>query len=74
MSADGHRDFNDVLLKGTLASKGMGNYSGLLSLDEVEAIHSYLIDLAWQAYEAAQAAAQSGQPAAPHTPKTDNDP
>jgi quinohemoprotein ethanol dehydrogenase len=73
MTADGHRDFNDVLLKGTLASKGMGNYSDLLSLDEVEAIHNYLIDLAWQAYETAQAAAQSRKPEAPHTPKTDND-
>jgi len=52
----------------------MGNYSGLLSLDEVEAIHSYLIDLAWQAYDAAQAEEQSRQPAAPHTPKADNDP
>ncbi len=72
MSAAGHRDFNDVMLKGTLASKGMGSYSGLLSADEIETIHAYLIDLAWQAHE--QAAGQSRQPTAPHTPPTGNDP
>jgi quinohemoprotein ethanol dehydrogenase len=74
MSAEGHRDFNDVMLKGTLASKGMGSYSGLLSPDEIEAIHSYLINLAWQAYATAQTAEQSRQPTAPHTPKADTNP
>jgi quinohemoprotein ethanol dehydrogenase len=72
LSAQAHQNFNDVMLKGTLASKGMGNFSGLLSPQEVEAIHSYLIDLAWQTYEAAQAANRDRQPAAPHTPKADD--
>ena len=74
MSAESHQDFNDVMLKGTLASKGMGSYSGLLSPDETEAIHSYLIDLAWQAYEAAQAEDEPRQPAAPHTPRAEKNP
>jgi len=72
MSAEGHRDYDDVMLRGTRASKGMGSFAGLLSPGEIEAIHDYLIDLAWQHYESAQAEAQSRQATAPHTPKTDN--
>ena len=73
MSATTHENFYDVVLNGTLASKGMGGFSNLLSQDEVAAIHSYLIDLAWQTYPTAQAASQPQQPSAPHTPKLNND-
>ncbi len=72
LSAQAHQGFNDVMLKGTLADKGMASFSGLLTADEIEAIHSYLIDLAWRNYEAAQASSQSQKPSAPHTPKADN--
>jgi hypothetical protein len=52
----------------------MGSFAGLLSAEEIEAIHVYLIDLAWQHYETAQAADQPRQATAPHTPKADNQP
>jgi len=58
MDADAHRQFNDIVLKGTLADKGMGDFSALLTPAQVEAIHDYLIELAWQAYETAQASEQ----------------
>jgi len=72
LSAEAHQNFDDVMLKGTLADKGMGNFSNLLSAQEVDAIHDYLIELAWRNYEAAQAGNPSGQPSAPHTPKVDH--
>ena len=74
LSAEAHRDYDDVMLKGTLAGKGMGSFAGLLSPGEIEAIHDYLIDLAWQNYETAQAAGQLRQTTAPHTPKADKKP
>jgi hypothetical protein len=69
LSAEAHRDYDEVMLKGSLAAKGMGSFAGLLSAEEIEAIHVYLIDLAWQNYATAQAAGQSRQATAPHTPK-----
>ncbi|MCP3675349.1 MAG: c-type cytochrome, partial [Gammaproteobacteria bacterium] len=58
-----HGEFNDILLKGIRADKGMGNYSELLSAEEVEAIHVYLIEWAWLTYEKEQG------PSKPHQPK-----
>ncbi len=52
MSEATHAQFDDILLKGTRVERGMGNFSGLLSPDEVHAIHDYLIDTAWKAYDA----------------------
>ncbi len=57
-----HNEFNDILLKGTRVAKGMGDFSELLSPADVEALHSFLIDLAWKAYEAEQ------EPTKPHQP------
>ena len=51
MSASTHAEFSDILLKGIRADRGMGNFSGLLSPEQVQAIHAYLIDLAWGTYE-----------------------
>jgi quinohemoprotein ethanol dehydrogenase len=62
MTGASHTEFNDILLKGTRADKGMGNFSSLLSPADVEAIHSYLIEWAWQTYE------QNKEPSKPHQP------
>ncbi len=62
MDAQTHGEFNDILLKGTRIDKGMGNFSDLLSPVQVEAVHKYLIDLAWKTYEGAK------RPSAPHRP------
>ena len=43
MTAETHGKFNDIVLKGLYAEKGMANFSDLLKPDEVEAIHAYLI-------------------------------
>ncbi len=51
MSATTHAEFNDILLRGSRVDRGMGNFSDLLTPAEVESVHSYLIDQAWQAFE-----------------------
>jgi quinohemoprotein ethanol dehydrogenase len=55
MSASTHAEFPDILLKGTRVARGMGNFGALLSGDQVEALHDYLIDLQWQMYELSHA-------------------
>ena len=46
-----HAQFNDILLRGTLADKGMGDFSELLNEQQVESLHAYLIDWAWSHFE-----------------------
>jgi quinohemoprotein ethanol dehydrogenase len=47
-----HAMFNDVVLKGTLAQLGMAPLDDLVTKDDVEAIHAYLIDQQRQGYAA----------------------
>ncbi len=54
MGATAHAEFSDILLKGTRADKGMGNFSDLLNESEVQSLHVYLIDQAWQHFEKQQ--------------------
>ncbi len=58
-----HSEFNNIVLKGTRVDRGMGNFSDLLSAEQVEAVHKYLIELAWKAYEDARAPSLPHQPA-----------
>lgn len=51
MSADTHQAFSQIVLQGTLAERGMGDFSDLLDASQVEALHLYLIDEAWQLFE-----------------------
>ncbi len=51
MTLDTHNSFNDIVLKGTREQRGMGSFSSLLNSSDVEALHSYLIDLAWKEHE-----------------------
>jgi len=48
--------FNDIVLHGILGAAGMERFDDLLSEQDVEHIHAYLIDQAWIAYRAQQAA------------------
>jgi quinohemoprotein ethanol dehydrogenase len=66
MSVATHAEFSDIVLKGTRTAQGMGNFSGLLSPDEVELIHIYLIDLAWQAVAESPLAPKPHHPSVPH--------
>ena len=43
MTADTHAKFNDIVLRGLYLEKGMANFSDLLSQDQANAIHAYLI-------------------------------
>jgi len=51
MTAQTHSDFIAIVMGGKRAEKGMASFSHLLTMDEAEALHNYLIDVAWQAYE-----------------------
>jgi len=55
MSPGVHPFFNEIVLKGLRSPMGMGRFDDILSKDDVEAIHAYLIDEAWKAYRAQQA-------------------
>lgn len=48
MSLQTHRDFMDIVLKGTRVEKGMADFSNVLSKEEAESIHAYVIHQAWQ--------------------------
>lgn len=61
MTADTHAAFADILLRGTLVERGMGNFSDLLTASEVEALHSYLIDEAWRHFEVRSAPEPGGE-------------
>ena len=43
MSADTHGKYNQIVLDGLYLEKGMASFADLLKLDDVEAIHAYLI-------------------------------
>jgi quinohemoprotein ethanol dehydrogenase len=43
-----HRIFNSIVLNGADAPLGMGRFDDVLSAADVEAVHAYLIDQAWQ--------------------------
>ena len=53
MSAATHAAFSDIVLKGTLADKGMGDFSDLLNQGQVKALHAYLINESWRHYDRA---------------------
>jgi len=50
-----HAAFKDIVLHGALAPNGMERFDDLLSDQDADAIHAYLIDQSWQAYHAQQA-------------------
>jgi quinohemoprotein ethanol dehydrogenase len=51
MNAETHAAFDDIVLKGIRASKGMGSFADILSAEDVKAIHASLVDDAWREYE-----------------------
>lgn len=51
MDAAAHQAFREILLQGSLADRGMGSFADLLSEKDVEDLHAYLLDQAWQYYE-----------------------
>lgn len=52
LSTATHGIFYDIVLNGAYQAKGMPRWDDVLSRADVEAIHAYLVDQAWQAYTA----------------------
>jgi quinohemoprotein ethanol dehydrogenase len=46
-----HAAFKDIVLRGAVAPTGMESFSDLLTEQDVDNIHAFLIDQAWQAYK-----------------------
>jgi quinohemoprotein ethanol dehydrogenase len=59
MSPSTHDMFNEILLGGDLASMGMEPFNDILSRQDVENIHAYIIDQSWQAYNQQEASKAS---------------
>ncbi len=51
LSPGQHAIFKDIVLRGAVAPTGMESFSDLLTEKDVDNIHAYLIDQAWQAYK-----------------------
>jgi quinohemoprotein ethanol dehydrogenase len=52
MSADTHAAFNAIVLQGARRPLGMPQWDDVLNEEQTNAIHAYLIDLAWQGFNA----------------------
>jgi len=52
-----HVAFKDILLKGVLAPAGMERFNDLLSEQDADNVHAYLIEQSWIAYRAQESAA-----------------
>jgi len=55
MSAATHEEFNAIVLDGTRAARGMAGFGDILTSEQADAIHAYLIDVAQLAYKKQQA-------------------
>jgi quinohemoprotein ethanol dehydrogenase len=55
LTAVRHEMFYDIVLNGVLAGAGMGRWDDVLSRQDAEAIHAYIVDQSWTAYDAQQA-------------------
>lgn len=62
MSADTHAAFRQIVLNGTLAERGMGSFADLLTAEDVDDLHAYLIEEAWRHYERASSSGEWHQP------------
>jgi len=56
MSPETHDAFQQIVLGGILKNAGMPPWDGVLSPEDVNAIHAYLISISWDAYNKQQAA------------------
>jgi quinohemoprotein ethanol dehydrogenase len=58
-----HPMFKDILLGGAFAPMGMESFEDILSEQDVENIHAYLINESWQAYRQQEASEPASPPA-----------
>ena len=55
-SEDTHALWDAIVIGGSLQQNGMPGFAPLLTIDESDAVHAFVIDRAWLAYERQQAA------------------
>lgn len=65
MSRETQERFEEIVLQGTLATKGMGSFQGVLSPSDAQNIRSAIVDSAWRAYAQSQVVPQLLPPHAP---------
>ncbi len=58
LSPDTHAAFDDIVLRGIFASRGMGRFDDVLSRQDATDLHAYLVDQAWGAYQLERGALQ----------------
>ncbi len=56
MSTESHDAFKQIVLGGALENAGMPPWAGVLTAEDADAIHAFLISLSWDAYNTQQAA------------------
>jgi quinohemoprotein ethanol dehydrogenase len=59
MAPETHDAFQQIVLGGILKNAGMPPWDGVLSSDDADAIHAYLISISWDAYNKQQAASKN---------------
>ena len=52
LDAAKHQMFYEIVLNGAFVPKGMGRWDDVLTRADAEAIHAYIVDEAWKAYDA----------------------
>ena len=58
LSPAAHALFDDILLRGIYAARGMGRFDDVLSRQDVSDLHAFLVERAWDAYLQQRAAPQ----------------
>jgi quinohemoprotein ethanol dehydrogenase len=51
LSAEKHQIFFDIVLNGALTPAGMGRWDDVLTRKDAEALHAYIVEESWKAYE-----------------------
>ena len=51
MTMDTHKNFKNIVLKGYKKPNGMLPFEGIISDEDVEAVHAFLVDWQWKLYK-----------------------
>ena len=62
MSAATDQLFYEIVLNGAYVAKGMGRWDDVLSRSDAEAVHAYILEQAWQAYDRQRSGARAVAP------------
>jgi len=62
MSAATDQIFFEIVLHGAYVAKGMGRWDDVLTRSDAEAVHDYILDQAWHAYDQQHAAPPRAAP------------